>query len=101
MAPTRLKVAQLLHVLVRHQETGVTQHLEKLAPALTAALADDEQEVVTWVSGRKRGTVGTWEVRGVTRYRAGHVSKSDCEGSDGTLDLRQGSGRGCQVSLVL
>ena len=51
VAPTRLKVAQLLHVLVLHQETAVTQHLQKLAPPLTAALADDQQEVVHWVSG--------------------------------------------------
>ncbi|XP_043244314.1 dynein axonemal assembly factor 5-like [Amphibalanus amphitrite] len=50
VAPTRLKVAQLLHVLVLHQETAVTQHLQKLVPPLTAALGDDEQEVVHWVT---------------------------------------------------
>ncbi|XP_037074428.1 dynein assembly factor 5, axonemal-like [Pollicipes pollicipes] len=50
VAQTRLKVAQLLYTLVLHQEDAVTQYLQRLATALTAALADDEREVVRWVT---------------------------------------------------
>ena len=56
------QVSQLLYTLVQHQESGVTQHLARLAAALTGALADDETDVVAAVRpGHRRGEVGSRE----------------------------------------
>ena len=50
VAPTRVKSAQLLYILVLNNEGNVTMHLEKLLNGLYKACMDEEKDVVSYVS---------------------------------------------------
>ena len=47
---TRIKCAQLLYILIINDEENVTQHMEKLLTGLYKACADQEKQVVEYVS---------------------------------------------------
>ena len=50
VAPTRVKSAKLLYTLLLNEEENVTQHLDKLLIGMFKACADEEKEVVQYVS---------------------------------------------------
>ena len=47
---TRVKSAQLLYTLMINEEDNATQHLEKVLNCLQRAAADDEKQVIEYVS---------------------------------------------------
>ena len=55
VTPTRIKCSELLYTLIINEEENITQHMEKVLAGMYKACADEEKQVVEYVSDKEYG----------------------------------------------